>query len=66
MNEDIRVLQHELQDLIRKQRASNKRVWDMLEQLVEKLAVSDGSVLREERFGKRLEQLERVIMLVGD
>ncbi len=64
MNEDIRFLQHELQDLIKEQRASNKRVGDMLVELVEKLAVSDGAVLRGERFGKRLEQLERVIMLV--
>jgi len=64
MNEDIRGLQNELQDFIREQRESNKRVEDMLEELVEKLAVSDGSALREERFGKRLEQLERVIMLV--
>ncbi|WP_312149890.1 hypothetical protein [Paenibacillus odorifer] len=50
--------------MIKEQRASNKRVGDMLVELVEKLAVSDGAVLRGERFGKRLEQLERVIMLV--
>ncbi|OMC76796.1 hypothetical protein BK125_17230 [Paenibacillus odorifer] len=64
MNEDIRGLQNELQDFIREQRESNKRVEDMLEELVEKLAISDGLVLREEQFGKRLERLERVIMLL--
>jgi hypothetical protein len=65
MNKDIKSLQQELQDLIWEQRESNKRVEDMLaELLVEKLTVSDGSVLREEQFGKRLEQLERVIMLL--
>ncbi|MEK4294046.1 hypothetical protein [Paenibacillus sp. FSL R5-0914] len=57
-------MQLELQDFIREQRESNKRVEDMLAELVENLAVSDGSVLREEQFGKRLKQLERVIMLL--
>lgn len=64
MNKDIKGLQLELQDFIREQRESNKRVEDMLAELVENLAVSDGSVLREEQFGKRLKQLERVIMLL--
>lgn len=64
MSEDIRGLQLELQDFIREQRESNKRVEDMLAQLVEKLVASDGSALCEERLLQRLEQLERVIMLV--
>lgn len=65
MSEDIKGLQLELQDFIREQRESNKRVEDMLAELVEKLAVSDASVLREVQFGRRLEQLERMIMLVN-
>lgn len=64
MSEDIKGLKIELQDFIWEQVESNKRIENMLEQLVEKFADSDGSARCEEYFGKRLEQVERVIMLV--
>lgn len=64
MSEDIKGLKIELQDFIWEQGESNKRIENMLEQLVEKFADSDGSARCEEQFGKRLEHVERVIMLV--
>lgn len=64
MSENIKGLQLELQDFIWEQEESNKRVENMLEQLVDKFIESDGLARCEEKFGKRLEQMEKVIMLV--
>lgn len=64
MSEEIKGLQLELQDFIWEQEESNKRVEHMLEQLVDKFIDSDGLVRCEEGFDKRLEQVERVIMLL--
>lgn len=64
MSEDIKGLHIELQDFIWEQGESNKRIESMLEQLVEKFTGSDHSVRCEEQFGKRLELVERVIVLM--
>lgn len=54
MNEEIRDLQHELQEFMREQRESNKRVEDMLAQLIEILVSPNCSAEREERFGTKI------------
>ncbi|MEK3716249.1 hypothetical protein [Paenibacillus sp. FSL R7-0333] len=64
MSENIKGLQLELQDFIWEQGETNKRIENMLEELVEKLAESDGLARCEEELGKRLEQVERMIKLL--